>query len=41
VPFSIVKTTGKDFQMELAAHGGGAKSSILEKPRSMDGKSPE
>ncbi|HJR16435.1 MAG TPA: hypothetical protein VJ808_06240 [Gemmatimonadales bacterium] len=38
VPFSMIKTTGKDFQMELAAHGAGAKSSILETPQSMGGK---
>jgi hypothetical protein len=35
IPFSMVKATGKDFQMELAAHGDGAKSSITEKPQSM------
>jgi hypothetical protein len=37
VPFSLVKTTGKGFQMELAAHGEGAKSSITEKPQEMGG----
>lgn len=37
VPFSMVKTTGKDFQMELAAQGDGAKSSITEKPQEMPG----
>ena len=37
VPFSMVKSTGKDFLMELAAHGGGAKSSITEEPQSMGG----
>jgi hypothetical protein len=31
----MVKTTGKDFRMELAAHGDGAKSSITEVPQSM------
>jgi hypothetical protein len=35
IPFSMVKAAGKDFQMELAAHGDGAKSSITEKPQSM------
>ncbi|HET6837436.1 MAG TPA: hypothetical protein VFH24_05290 [Gemmatimonadales bacterium] len=37
VPFSMVKATGKQFQMELAAHGQGAKSSITEKPQEMGG----
>ncbi len=37
VPFAMVKATGKDFQIELAAHGNGAKSSITEKPRSVGG----
>jgi hypothetical protein len=37
VPFSLVKSTGKQFQMELAAHGEGAKSSITEKPQEMGG----
>ena len=37
IPFSLVKSTGKDYQMELAAQGGGAKSSITEKPREMGG----
>ncbi len=37
VPFSMVKSTGKDYQLELVAHGEGAKSSITEKPRSMGG----
>lgn len=37
VPFSMVKSTGKDFQMELAAHGEGARSSITEKPQEMGG----
>jgi len=38
IPFSMVKTTGKDFRMELAAHGDGAKSSITEVPQSMGGR---
>jgi hypothetical protein len=37
VPFSLVKSTGKQFQMELAAHGQGAKSAITEKPQEMGG----
>lgn len=37
VPFSMVKTSGKNFQMELAAQGEGAKSSITEKPQEMRG----
>ena len=37
VPFSLVKSTGKQFQMELAAHGEGAKSAITEKPQEMGG----
>jgi hypothetical protein len=37
VPFSIVKTTSQNLQMELAAHGDGAKSSITEKPQEMRG----
>jgi hypothetical protein len=37
VPFSVVKSTGKQFQMELAAHGDGAKSSITEKPQELGG----
>ena len=37
VPFSMVKSTGKQHQIELAAHGQGAKSSITEKPQEMGG----
>jgi hypothetical protein len=37
VPFSMVKTVGKDFQMELANKGTGAQSSISEKPQEMGG----
>lgn len=37
IPFSLVKSTAKDYQMELAAQGGGAKSSITEKPQEMGG----
>ena len=37
VPFSLVKSTGKEFRMELASQGKGAKSAITEKPREMGG----
>jgi hypothetical protein len=37
VPFSMVKSVGKDFEMMLVAHGDGAKSSITETPKSMGG----
>ena len=37
VPYSLVKSTGKLFQLELAALGEGAKSSITEKPQEMGG----
>ncbi|HEY3012952.1 MAG TPA: hypothetical protein VGJ36_09410 [Gemmatimonadales bacterium] len=37
VPFSLVKASGKDFEMELAAQGDGAKSSITEQPQEMPG----
>jgi hypothetical protein len=37
VPFAMVKSIGKDYQMELAAQGSGAKSSITEKPKEMQG----
>jgi len=35
VPFSMVKSTGKDFELTLLRHGEGAKSSITEKPTAM------
>jgi hypothetical protein len=35
VPFSLVKSVGENHQVELAAQGGGAKSSITEKPQEM------
>ncbi len=38
VPFSMVKSVGKDFEIELVAQGDGAKSSIAETPRSMGGE---
>lgn len=39
IPFSMVKSTGKEYQLELVAHGDGAKSSITEEARSMGGGS--
>lgn len=38
VPFSMVKSVGKDYELALVAHGAGAKSSITEKPQSIGGK---
>jgi hypothetical protein len=35
VPFALVKSVGKNYQMELAVHGRGAKSSISEQPQEM------
>jgi len=37
VPFALVKSVGKNYQMELAVHGDGAMSSISEKPQEMPG----
>ena len=37
VPFALVKSMGKNYQMELAVHGTGAKSSISEPPQEMPG----
>jgi hypothetical protein len=37
VPFALVKSVGKNYQMELAVHGNGAKSSITEQPQEMPG----
>jgi hypothetical protein len=37
VPFALVKSVGKNYQMELAVHGEGAKSSISEQPQEMPG----
>jgi hypothetical protein len=37
VPFALVKSVGKNYQMELAVHGDGAKSSISEEPQEMPG----
>ena len=37
VPFSLVKSVGKTYQMELTVHGKGAKSSFTEQPQEMPG----
>lgn len=37
IPFAIVKSVGKNYEMALRSHGDGAKSSITEKPQSMGG----
>jgi hypothetical protein len=37
LPFPLVKSTGKNHRLELAAQGAGAKSSITEKPQEMGG----
>lgn len=39
-PFSLIKSVGENHQMELAAQGGGAKSSISEKPQEMPEMGP-
>lgn len=39
LPFSLVKSTGKNYQVELTAHGEGATSSITETPQEMGGPS--
>lgn len=39
-PFVMVKSKGKDFELSLAAHGGGAESSITETPQEMTGMGP-
>ena len=38
IPFAIVKSVGKTYEMALRSHGDGAKSSITEKPQSMGGE---
>lgn len=38
VPFSMVKTVGTDHELTLLRHGGGAKSSIAEDPKSVGGQ---
>jgi len=37
VSFSLVKSSGKDYLVELVKQGEGATSSITEKPREMHG----
>jgi hypothetical protein len=36
-PFALIRSVGENHQMELAAHGDGAKSSITETPQEMPG----
>ena len=38
VPFSMLKTVGADHELTLLRHGGGAKSSVTEEPKSMGGQ---
>jgi hypothetical protein len=38
IPFAMVKSVGKNYEMELTSHGDGAKSSITEVPQSMGAK---
>jgi hypothetical protein len=40
VPFSMIKSVGKSHEIELAASGDGAKSSITETPQEMPGLGP-
>jgi hypothetical protein len=37
IPFAMVKSVGKNYEMALLSYGDGAKSSITEEPRSMTG----
>jgi hypothetical protein len=37
IPFAMVKSVGKTYDMALRSYGGGAKSSITEEPQSMGG----
>ena len=39
IPFAMVKSIGKNYEMALLSYGGGAKSSITEVPQSMGGAS--
>ncbi|MEO8088954.1 MAG: hypothetical protein ABI703_01505 [Gemmatimonadales bacterium] len=41
VPFALVKSVGKNYEMTLVSYGRGAKSSITEVPQSMGGKRPK
>jgi hypothetical protein len=38
IPFAMVKSVGKTYEMALTSHGKGAKSSITEVPQSVGGK---
>ena len=38
VPFSMIKTVGKDHELALLRHGKDAKSSITEEPKSVGGQ---
>jgi len=38
IPFAMVKSIGKNYEMALRSYGAGAKSSITEKPQSMGPK---
>jgi hypothetical protein len=40
VPFYMVKTVGKDYELSLAKTGDGAESSITETPQEMPGMGP-
>jgi hypothetical protein len=40
-PFALIKSVGENHQMELAAQGTGAKSSIKEQPQEMPGMGKE
>jgi hypothetical protein len=37
IPFAMVKSVGKNYEMALRSYGDGAKSSITEKPQDMGG----
>jgi hypothetical protein len=37
IPFAMVKSVGKNYEMALLSYGDGAKPSITEEPRSMGG----
>ena len=38
IPFAMVKSVGKNYELALTAYGDGAKSSITEEPQSMVGR---
>lgn len=38
IPFAMVKSSGKNYEIALTSHGRGAKSSITEVPQTMGGK---